>query len=236
VPTTGQHTAVQFGVRTYGSDAETPLAISGTPMRVRWVDSVTVSVVSRVASRVQLALVDVRTGAASNTLSLTDSTIADAGPVSNGWAWIPSSRDRVVVEQSGKRREIPQPRWYQSIGALLSDPDRGRVFVTGFNRSTADTLGIAAIDIANGSATQWMSVFGEDGTIQQLAGGELFLSLHRTQESLDLYRLSGPGKSQLLGSPPRPLVGVSVSQDLKRAVAFDRDYHADAWMYSVVRY
>lgn len=86
------------------------------------------------------------------------------------------------------------------------------------------------------TATQWMSVFGEDGTIQRLAGGELFQSLHRTQESLDLYRMSGPGKSQLLGSPPRPLVGVSVSQDLKRAVAFDRDYHADAWMYSVVRY
>jgi len=40
----------------------------------------------------------------------------------------------------------------------------------------------------------------------------------------------------LLGSPSRPLVGVSVSKDLKRAVAFDRDYRADAWMYSVVRY
>ena len=234
VPTTGQHTGVQFGVRAYGSDAESPLAINGTPLRARWIDSVTVSVVSRVASRVQLALVDVRTGAASNVLSLADSTIADAGPVSDGWAWIPSSRDRVIVEQSGKRREIPQPKWYRTIGTLLSDRERARVFVTGFNR--ADTLGIAAIDLANGSATQWMSVFGEDGSIQLLTGGELFLSLHRTQESLDLYRISGPGRSQLLGSPARPLVGVSVSQNLERAVAFDRDYHADAWMYNVVRY
>jgi hypothetical protein len=31
------------------------------------------------------------------------------------------------------------------------------------------------------------------------------------------------------------LVGVSASADLKRAVAFDRDYHADAWMYNVVK-
>ena len=33
----------------------------------------------------------------------------------------------------------------------------------------------------------------------------------------------------------RPLVGVSASADLKRAVAFDRDYHAGAWMYNVVK-
>ncbi|HET7374832.1 MAG TPA: protein kinase [Gemmatimonadaceae bacterium] len=236
VPTTGQHTAVQFGVRAYGSDAETPLAITGTPMRVRWVDSVTVSVVSRVGSAVHLGLMDVRTGALHDALTLSDSTVSDAAPVASGWAWIPATHDRVIVEQSGKRRSLPKPAWYAGINNVLSDPASARVFVWGFNRATADTLGIAAIALADGSATQWMSVFGEDGTVQLLANGELFLSLHRAQESLDLYRISGPGKSQLLGSPPRPLVGVSVSQDLKRAVAFDRDYHADAWMYNVVRY
>jgi hypothetical protein len=109
------------------------------------------------------------------------------------------------------------------------------VFITGFNRATSDTLGIAAINVADGATTQWASIFAEDGAIQLLAGGDLFLAMHRTQESLDLYRVSGPGKSQLLGSPPRPLVGVSASADLKRAVAFDRDYHADAWMYNVVK-
>ena len=236
VPTTGQHTAVQFAVRPYGSDAETPLAIAGTPIRVRWIDSASVSAVSRVASKVQLGVVDVRTGAVRNALSLPDSTIADAGPVAGGWAWIPATRDRVIVQQGGKRREIPAPSWYLGINGLVADSAAGRIFVNGFNRATGDSLGVAAINLADGAITQWISVFGEDGVIQLLDGGEVFLALHRTQESLDLYRLSGPGKSQLLGSPPRSLVGVSVSSDLKRATAFDRDYHADAWMYNVVRY
>jgi Protein kinase domain/WD40-like Beta Propeller Repeat len=236
VPTTGQHTAVQFGVRPYGSDAETPLAISGTPVRVRWIDSVSVSVVSRVESKVHLGVVDVRTGAVSNPLALTDSTISDAGPLGDGWAWIPSTRDRIIVEQAGKRREIAAPSWYGSVNALLSDPEAGRVFISGFNRVTSDTLGVSAVALADGSITPWMSVFAEDGTIQRLDHGELLLAVHRTQESLDLYRLSGPGQHQLLGSPSRPLLGVSASRDLKRAVAFDREYHADAWMHGVVRY
>jgi hypothetical protein len=234
-PTTGQHTEVQYSVRAYGSDAETPVAITGIARRARWWDSVTVSVVSRVAGAMHMRLIDVRTGAARNELALTDSTLVDAAPVAGGWAWIPPSRDRIVVEQGGKRREIKQPAWYGGLFSIISDSAAGRVFITGFNRATSDTLGIAAINVADGATTQWASIFAEDGAIQLLAGGDLFLAMHRTQESLDLYRVSGPGKSQLLGSPPRPLVGVSASADLKRAVAFDRDYHADAWMYNVVK-
>ena len=236
VPTSGQHTAVQFAVRPYSGETETPLAINGTVLRARWIDSVTVSVVSRMESKVRLGLVDVRTGAVSNALALNDSTIPDAGPLGDGWAWIPPTRDRVIVQQAGKAREIAAPSWYGSINALVSDPTTARVFITGFNRGTFDTLGVSAINVADGTATQWISVFGEDGSIQLLDHGDVFLSLHRTQESLDLYRLSGPGKSQLLGSPSRPLVGVSVSRDLKRAAAFDREYHADAWLHDVVRF
>jgi len=235
VPTTGQHTAAQFAVRAYGSDAETPLPITGTVLRAHWTDSVTVSVATRVAGAVHLSLVDVRTGAARSDMALTDSGVVDAARVTGGWAWIPPSRDRIVVDQGGKRREVKQPVWYGGLFSILSDSAAGRVFITGFNRATSDTLGIAAITLADGSTTQWASVFAEDGAIQLLSGGDVFLAMHRTQETLDLLRISGPGKSQLLGSPPRPLVGVSVSGDLKHAVAFDREYHADAWMYNVVR-
>jgi hypothetical protein len=234
VPTTGQHTAVQFAVRPFGGDAESPLNVAGTALRARWVDSVTIAVVSQVAGTVHLGLIDARTGVARNDLTLRDSTIIDAARVPGGWAWIPSSRDRIVVDQAGKRREFPAPRWYGGLFNIVPDSAAGRVFITGFNRATSDTLGIAAVNLADGSSTQWISVFAEDGAIQVLSDGGLFLAAHRTQESLDLYRITGPGKSQLLGSPPRPLVGVSVSGDLKRAVAFDRDYHADAWMYNVV--
>ena len=235
VPTTGQHTAVQYAVRQYGSDAEATLAINGTPLKVHWVDSVTVSVASRVDSKVRLGLLDVRTGATSNVLALEDSTISDAGALSDGWAWIPATRDRVVVNQAGKRREFPQSSWYAEILNLVTDPAAGRVFVGGFNRATSDTVGITAINVADGTATPWASFFAEDGHMQLLDHGELFLALNRTQESLDLYRLTGPGKSQLIGQPSRSLVGVSVSSDLKRATAFNQDYHADAWMYNVVK-
>jgi hypothetical protein len=236
VPTTGQHTAAQFSVRQFGAEAETPIAISGTPIGAKWVDSVTVSVASRVDSKVHLGLVDVRTGATSNTLALADSTIADASPLGNGWTWIPAARDRVIVQQGGKRREIPAPPWYAALGAVVPDPTAGRIFITGFNRGTTDTLGVAAISLADGSSTQWASMFAENGEIQLLDRGEVFLSAHRTQASVDLYRLSGPGKSQLLGSPSRPLSGVSVSRDLKRATAFDREYQADAWIHTVVKF
>ncbi len=236
VPTTGQHTAVQFGVRQYGSEAETPLAISGTPIGARWIDSVTVAVASRVESKVHLGVIDVRSGAVSNALALGDSTITNADALGDGWAWIPATHDRVIVQQAGKRREIAAPTWYSGIGILVSDPAAGRLFIGGFNRTTGDTLGIAAINLADGSSTQWMSAFGEDGDLQLLDHGDVLLALHRTQSSVDLYRLSGPGKSQFLGTPSRPLIGVTASRDLKRATAFDREYHADAWMHSVVRY
>jgi hypothetical protein len=236
VPTTGEHTAVQFAIRPYGAETEVPLPITGRPGRLHWVDSVTISAVSRVAGAAHMSLIDVRTGAVRNDLALKDSTIYDAARIAGGWAWIPPSRDRIIVEQGGKRREIPEPRWFGALWGLEPDSAAGRVFVTGFNRATSDTLGVAAVSLADGSTTQWTTVFAEDGAVQVLADGSVFLAAHRTQESLDLFHLTGPGKSQLLGSPPRPLVGVSVSGDLKRAVAFDRDYHADAWMYNVIKF
>jgi hypothetical protein len=236
VPTTGEHTAVQYAIRPYGAETETPLAIPGKPGRPHWVDSVTISAVSRVAGAAHMALIDVRTGAVRNDLTLEDTTIYDAVRIAGGWAWIPPSRDRIIVDQAGKRREIPEPGWYGELWGLEPDSAGGRVFVTGFNRATSDTLGVAAVNLADGSSTQWTSIFAEDGAVQVLGDGSVFLAVHRTQESLDLYHLTGPGKAQLLGSPPRPLLGVSVSDDLKRAVAFDRDYHADAWMYNVVKF
>jgi hypothetical protein len=236
VPTGGGHTAESFAVRPFAGGAETPLAATGTPLNASWVDSVTVKVVSRAVSGLHLALVDVRTGAQRNGLDLPDSTLAGAGPLADGWAWIPASRDRIVIESAGKRREVPQPAWYSGIFSIVTDPAAGRAFFLGFNRATGDSLGLGALDVAAGTATQWASAFAETGTIQLLDGGAVFLSVNKTEESLDFYRVTGPGAMQRLGSPARPLFGVSVSGDLKRATAVERDYRADAWMYSVVRY
>jgi len=51
-----------------------------------------------------------------------------------------------------------------------------------------------------------------------------------------LLRIAAPGQLQRIGGSPRPLLGITVSSDLKRATAIERDYRADAWMYDVVRF
>jgi hypothetical protein len=47
--------------------------------------------------------------------------------------------------------------------------------------------------------------------------------------------MRSPGQIDRLGAIPRPVHGLTVSNDLKRAVIVTRDYHGDAWMYHVVR-
>ncbi|HTY05656.1 MAG TPA: hypothetical protein VMC86_03985, partial [Gemmatimonadales bacterium] len=60
----------------------------------------------------------------------------------------------------------------------------------------------------------------------------------KSQEMLGeyhLYRLRGPGRVESLGAVPRELYGFSVSADLRHAAVATRDYHADAWLYRVIR-
>ncbi|MDE3128514.1 MAG: hypothetical protein KGL38_10945, partial [Gemmatimonadota bacterium] len=93
----------------------------------------------------------------------------------------------------------------------------------------------AAVDLASGTVTKWGATFAEDGTMSLLDGGALFLAAHHTENRFELFKLTGPGAMQRLGSPDVPLYQVSVSGDLKRATAVQRNYNADAWMYNVVK-
>ena len=61
------------------------------------------------------------------------------------------------------------------------------------------------------------------------------LGAHRTADRFELYKLTGPGTMQSLGSPAVPLLWSTVSADLERATATERTYNADAWMYTVVK-
>ena len=235
VPTTGEHTEARFSVRPYDGTSEAPLQAPGRIESARWVDSTSVAVESTMPDgHVHLSVVDVRTGAERNPLDLPDSTITTAVPVPNGWAWIPITRSGLTIEQSGKHRTLKFPAWFLNAYMLAADPVRGRLFVAGFNASTGDTLGVSALNLADGTFTPWVSAFAEDGTMTVLDGGDLFLALHRTENAYALYRASGPGTMQRLGAPALPLFFVSVSGDLKRGIAVQRSYNADAWMYNVV--
>ena len=50
-----------------------------------------------------------------------------------------------------------------------------------------------------------------------------------------LLQLRGPGQLKRLGTIPRPVAGVSLSRDLKRALIVERSYRGDAWMSRIVR-
>lgn len=235
VPTVGEHTEERFSIRPYDGSAESPLAASGTIRDATWVDSTSVSVVETgPQGKVHLGLIDVTTGAERDPLDLSDSSIADATFIPGGWAYIPITGANLVLQSGGRHRTVSLPAWFSRFIALTADPAHGRVFVTGFNRATNDTIGVAAVDVSTGAVTKWASTFAEDGWISLLDGGVL-LWVHRTAERVELFKLTGPGAMQSLGSPAVPLFLTSVSADLKRATAVERSYNADAWMFNVVK-
>ena len=236
VPTTGDHTEARFSIRAYDGGAESPLAASRTIRQATWVDSTTVSTIQGTPqSKVHLGLIDVTTGAERDPLDLADSSIADATPIPGGWAYIPVSGASLVLQTGGKQRTVSRPDWFNFFFDVIADSAHGRVFVTGYNRATNDSLGVASVDVSTGVVTRWGATYAEDGSISLLDGGGVLLAVHHTEERINLYKLTGPGAMQSLGSPSVPLFWVSVSGDLKRATAVERTYNADAWMYSVVK-
>jgi hypothetical protein len=236
VPTSGDHLERRYSVASFSGSGETPLATTGTVLDVSWADSVTLAVASRTAQGAHLALTDVRSGAQRNGIDVPDSTLRSAVAFAGGWAWIPASRDRIVVSEAGKTREIAEPAWYAGIGGLEADPSGRRLAFTGFNAANNDTLGVSVLTLADGSITQWAAMHSDGGRVRILPDQSLLLVLSETEESQALFRIAAPGRLQRLGASPRPLLGITVSGDLKHATAIERDYRADAWMYEVVRY
>ena len=236
VPTTGGLTEERFSIRPYDGGVESPLAATGKITDATWVDSTSVSAIQTgPQGTVHLGLIDVTSGAERDPLDLPDSTITDATPIPGGWAYIPVTGASLVLHAGGKQRTVPLPSWFNRFYQVITDRAHGRVFVTGSNRTTGDTLGVAAVDLSSGAVTKWGTTFAEWGGISLLDGGGVVLGVHHTAERIELYKLTGPGAMQSLGSPAVPLFLTSASGDLKRTAAVARDYTADAWMYTVVK-
>ncbi len=236
VPTVGVHTERRYSIGSFAASGETPLATTGTVLDVEWVDSVTVAVATETPGGVHLALTDVRTGAQRESADIADSAVRAVAGWPGGWAWIPPSRDRIVVLEGGRRREIKQPEWYGGIFGLSADPSGRRIAFVGFNAANNDTLGVGVVNVPDGSVTQWATLHADGGFASMLPDLSLLLDVSETEESQVVYRVATPGRLERLGAPPRPLLGITVSGDLKRATAIERTYQADAWMYEVVRY
>jgi hypothetical protein len=222
-------------VMPFSGGAETAIPGVGTPRTVFWTDSVTVATASLTPTGLHFAELDVRSGARKNEMDIRDSLVAGLDVLPDGWIWIPPSRDRFVLSEHGKRREIKQPSWFGMVARVNSDLKHNRVVFIGYNKSTGDSLGVGTISLADGSITQWASMFAESAGASSLDDGTLSLRVNETQESIALYRMTAPGKLQRIGASPRPLINISVSGDMKRGVVYARDYRADAWLSQVVR-
>ena len=235
VPSGQGRAELRYSIVPFTGGSETPLAVTGEPVYAFWTDSVTVATATQTPTGLRLVQLDVRTNAQRNVLDLPDSAVQNADALPDGWAWIPSMGDRVIVRSGGQSREIKPPSWFAFVYSLDADPSKQRLFVQGYNKSTGDTLGLALLSLADGSMTQWTSMFAERATITPLSDGSVFIAAAESQGFLTFYRATGPGKLQKLGVSARPMRAMAVSRDFKRAVVTERDYRADAWMSQVVK-
>jgi hypothetical protein len=233
VPTGGGRAELRFSLMPFGGGTENPIS-GGRPVNVEWADSVTLAIARQTPTGLRLSEMDVRTNAERNALDLPDSVVNSATALSDGWAWVPASGDRIVVKRAGKTHEYPKPPTNAFLYEVAADPSEHRLFYTGPDGSSGDSLALGVLSLDDGASTRWGALTAEFGSITPLADGSVFVAVSQSQGSLSFFKATGPGQLQTLGVSPRPLRGVSVSRDMKRAAAYERDYRADAWLSKVI--
>jgi Tol biopolymer transport system component len=235
VPSSTGGTERRLSVLPFTGGSEAPLNIPGTPRASAWSDSVTLSVTSQTPAGLRVRLLDVRTGAVLRSLDLPDSLALSPVPLPDGWAWIPSSRDRVVVQRGGRTTEIPKLPWYGEILRLSADASGERLAMAGWNAGSYDSVGIAIVPATGGTPVLWARSPAEEASAGFLGDGALLFTVWDTPESAVLFRVAGPGQMKRLGAITRPIAGVTVSRDLQRAVVLETNRQGDAYVSKVGR-
>jgi tRNA A-37 threonylcarbamoyl transferase component Bud32 len=225
----------RYAVTPYAGGAETPISVPGRVLGAYWSDSVTVVIGALGSAGSRYSQVDVRTGTVGRTLELPDSAGANTTPLPNGWAWVPSTRDRIIVEQDGRRSEIPKPKRFSVLNGVDASPDGSHLLYTGWAASSDDTLGVEVVPTNGGASTPWLRTSAEGGGALWLADGSVGFLQWTGPESVTLWKATAPGQVQRLGTIPHLTNRLSVSGDLKRAVLGWSDNRGDAWMYRVVK-
>jgi hypothetical protein len=235
LPTSAGQSEVRLSTLPFAGGAEVPVRFTGTLLSAAWEDSVTLEYAGQAKTGLHLALVDVRSGSERQPLDLPDSLVQDFSALPDGWAWIPIGGQRIVVQGAAGRREIAKPAWAGSLVQVTTSADGRTLSFTGWNAGTFDTLRIYVVPAAGGSPVPWFSLFAEGGASHFLPDGSLLLSAFTTEQSVSLFQLHGPDQVVRLGTIPRPVSGVSVSRDLRRATVSTREYHGDVWLSKVVK-
>jgi len=234
LPAGAGRTENRVTVRPAAGGAEIPLNTPGSPIAAHWTDADHVALSSAKGSGLQLSLVDVRSNAVVRSLDLPDSTIVDFDVLPDGWVYLPSTYDRIVQVRGGVRREERKPGTLAQLAHVAAD-STGRIFATGWNAGSADSLVAMQVPMDGSPWAVWASMFAERGTFRPLPGGDLLLVIFTTQQSATLYRATAAGRVEQVGIVPRPIDVIVLSRDGRRAGIGIRDYQGDAWMSRVVR-
>ena len=235
LPDTNGSSETRLTVMPFGGGQETPIELDGRLIGSAWADSISVSMAIQNPKGLKLKVVDVRNGVSRNELQLQDSVVRTAVAVPNGWAWIPASSDRIVIEQNGKRREIRQPAWFVVLTNLSVSPDGAQLAYQGWGKNANDSAAFETIPVAGGSPTRVFTALADHVNLSWLADGSLLAFVWDTPESLSLYKVKGAGQVEKLGKVPHLVTTFNVSQDLKRAVLGWRETKSDAFVYRVVK-
>ena len=226
---------VRLSVMPFAGGPEQPLIVTGSPYLTYWADSVTVVASTLTPAGTRLTALDVRTGAAGSTITLPDSGRVRSTLLRNGWAWITSRHDKIIVDQNGRRHEIAMPKWFTSLSSLEASADGSRLAVIGWGSATSDTLRVDVVPTAGGASAPWFRSFGEQGTVRWLADGSVAATIWSGPEAVSLFKLTGPDQVQRLGAIPHVATQFDYSADLKRVTMGWAEYRGDAWMYRVVK-
>jgi tRNA A-37 threonylcarbamoyl transferase component Bud32 len=198
-----------------------------------WTDASTLAVSARHPSGATLSLMDVRTGAHRHELAIPDSNVwGYAALPGGGWIWLPLGGEELKIHSDGRTRTFRIPSAYEVVVALSASPQG--VMLLGWNAGSADTMRVSELSLQDGSATVWFSAFTDGGNIQALDDGSVIFHMYETEASATILHITGPGSVRELGSIPRPITGLNVSDDLRRAMVGTRDYFGDVFLSRVV--
>lgn len=227
----------QVTVRPFGSGTETSLAQSGVLFvnGAGSVDTDQVVLVSRTSAGFQLTLTDLRSGARGTPFTVPENVASTTLPA-GGWVWIPPGGRSINIQRHGETtpRSFPVPP-YQLASAPSVTPNGSELAFIGYDPATWPLMRLSTMSLSDGTVTEWLAYLCVGSTARWLPDHSILLWVEEPAKIYTVYRVRGPGQKERLGTIPRRIELLSVSNDLRRAAIVTRDYHGDAWMSTVVR-
>ena len=226
----------QWSVMPYPRGAE--IQIPGRHSAAALIDSTRMVLYDVEGSRTTVSDFDFRSRKSGARFTIPDSDARDIDRVSeNQWGWIPPNGTSIKLQRTGETsaRTYSIPPWYHGVYKLHGNPDGTSLAFLGWKAPNQDSLALGILDLSDGKFLKVWAGFAEGGAIRWMDDGGILLVLFDTPESISFYRVGREGSQVRIGSMPRPMAGVTVSRDLKRAVVMSKDYKGDAWISKVVR-